>query len=74
MIFSRQNSTIDKPALRRMLCDDRGAAAVEYGMLLAGLSLVVIVALWQLDFAVVDIFTFIGDEVDTIEATPADEG
>ena len=47
--------------LRNLLADDRGATAIEYGLIAALISIAMIIAFISLGLNLVDIFTTISD-------------
>lgn len=55
-----------------MQADERGASAVEYGLLIAGIAAVIVIAILVLGGPVNGMFTDTCDEFDTQESIAAD--
>jgi pilus assembly protein Flp/PilA len=52
--------------LMRFVKDDSGAAAIEYGLLAAGIALVIIVAVQTLGSTLLGVFTTIDTDLQTV--------
>lgn len=48
---------------RTMLESDEGATAVEYGLMVAGIAVVIITAVWALGGGLADLFDYITGEI-----------
>ena len=54
----------------RLVKDESGQGMAEYGLILAGVAVVVIVALVALGGGLTDLFTNVTDELNTTDTTP----
>lgn len=57
-------------ALKGRLIEDRGATAVEYGLMVAGIAVLIIGAVWALGGSLDTLFNDISDRLDTVNANP----